>query len=133
LLPDELLALVKTLSLAPEQLLHQASRDKPLKLTLAASEARLLVETIQKRLGQYPTSVEQDEEILRHLQLSDGSNRRQEMALKVRMGEKEILRQLSVMLSEYTEQHGAKATTAKRHADGIADGDVRNSKTQKSS
>lgn len=137
LLPDELLALLKTLTLTPDQLKQLKSKNKPPKPTFTLSEAQLLLEVVQKRATQYSTSIEQDEEILsrfREMEVSaplEGSPRRQKMAVQVRLGEKEILRQLSTMLSDYisnAKQNGEGGSSAKRNAPG---GDSRKAKIQK--
>jgi SET domain-containing protein 6 len=130
ILPDELLALLKTLTLTPEQLLQQKSKNKPPKPAFALPEAQLLLATVQKRASQYPTSIEQDEEILNRLRNAElltpleGSPRRQKMAIQVRLGEKEIIRQLYAMLTDYIEsanKNGEGSSSAKRNAPGDTD------------
>ncbi|KAL1980304.1 hypothetical protein VTN96DRAFT_4362 [Rasamsonia emersonii] len=137
LLPDELLALLKTLTLTPDQLKQLKSKNKAPKPAFTLPEAQLLMEVVQKRATQYSTSIEQDEEILsrfHEMEVSgplEGSPRRQKMAVQVRLGEKEILRQLSAMLSDYisnAKQNGEGGPSAKRNA---PDGDSRKAKIQK--
>ncbi|KAL1863818.1 Ribosomal lysine N-methyltransferase 4 [Paecilomyces lecythidis] len=121
ILPDELLALAKTLTLTPEQLLQQQSKNKPPKPVLNAPEATLLLKAVQKRQSQYATNLEQDQQILASLKQAEasgpleGSSRRQKMAVEVRLGEKEILQRLSAMFSDFIASNAGQG--AKRNAD----------------
>jgi SET domain-containing protein 6 len=81
-----------------------------LKPVLNVAVAKSLLQVTQKRLTEYPTTIAQDDEILAHLVgdthngpavISDTSQRRLLMAIKVRRGEKEILGQLLTLLEEY--------------------------------
>lgn len=124
ILPDELLALVKTLTLTPEQLLQHRSKNKPPKPVLNLPEATLLQMVVQKRQTQYATTLEQDLEVLarlRQVEMSgslQGSSRRQKMAVEVRLGEKEILRRLSAMFSDFIANNaGQGGSSVKRNAD----------------
>lgn len=137
--PDELLALVKTLTLSPEQLLEQQSKNRPPKPTLSRREAQLLLAAVQARTAQYPSTIEQDEATLKQLSNSTeralaASIRRQRLAVQVRIGEKEILRQVSAMLSHYlatTEQSGDGNGAAKRTAQADFEGQPRSAKARK--
>ncbi|KAJ9361524.1 hypothetical protein DTO027B9_685 [Paecilomyces variotii] len=125
ILPDELLALAKTLTLTPEQLLQQQSKNKPPKPVLNAPEAILLQKAVQKRQSQYATTLEQDQQILAGLKQAEtsgpleGSPRRQKMAVEVRIGEKEILQRLSAMFSDFIANNAGQG--AKRSADNSLD------------
>jgi SET domain-containing protein 6 len=107
ILPDELLLLLKTLTLSPEQLEHQKSKSKPPKPSLGHAEAAVLLKTIQLVGSQYPTTIAQDEEILSRLIQSEASqplnqsDRRRKMAIQVRLGEKHILQTLANMLDDF--------------------------------
>jgi SET domain-containing protein 6 len=107
ILADELLVLLKTLTLSPEQLKHQKSKSKSPKPSFGHAEAAILLKTIQLVGSQYPTTVTQDEEILSRLILSEASqplnqfDRRQKMAIQVRLGEKYILQTLANILDEF--------------------------------
>ena len=101
-------------------------------LPLPYHAAKLFIDSINNRLAQYETSFEQDEEILRKLHLDvpqdqcntspqqslllptkttiehlshKKNNKRYQMALHVRKGEKEILRQVERLLREYVTKH----------------------------
>ncbi|KAI9762361.1 MAG: Enhancer of polycomb-like protein 1 [Chaenotheca gracillima] len=85
--PDQLLVAVNTFLI---------SEDKFSKSVLAESlpKAKLIPESIvalscalEKRLGEYPTSIEQDEVLLKGASIG-----RQRMAIEVRLGEKQLLR-----------------------------------------
>jgi SET domain-containing protein 6 len=139
ILPEELLALVKILTLSPEQLLEYRAKNKPPKPTLSPREAQLLLAAVQARTGQYPSTIEQDEATLKQISNSaelflSGSTRRKTMALQVRIGEKEILRQLSAMLSQFlasTQQNSDGSGAAKRTAQGDFEGQPGSAKAQK--
>ncbi|EAW08682.1 ribosomal lysine N-methyltransferase [Aspergillus clavatus NRRL 1] len=138
ILPDELILLLKTLTLSPEQFSHQQSKSKPPKPSFGQPEASLFLKCIQLKGKQYATTIEQDQEILSRLNQSeashplDSSARRQKMAIQVRIGEKEIIQTLFNMLNEFignsAETNGA--SILKRPADN-ENGDSRRSKTAK--
>ncbi|ODM20394.1 hypothetical protein SI65_03447 [Aspergillus cristatus] len=103
-LPDELLLLLKTLALSPEQLEQQKSKNKPPKLAVGRPEMSILQKAVQLKCSQYATNIEQDQGLLAQLNPIDatgpleGSQRRLKMAVLVRIGEKEILQELSTQL-----------------------------------
>ncbi|GFF78169.1 ribosomal lysine N-methyltransferase 4 [Aspergillus lentulus] len=135
ILPDELLLLLKTLTLSPEQLEHQKSKSRPPKPSLGHAEASILLKTIQLMGSQYPTTVAQDEEILSRLIQSEASqpldqfDRRQKMAIQVRLGEKHILQTLANMLEEFitnsAQSNGGSGLKRGAHSDS---GDSRRTK-----
>ncbi|EED12472.1 SET domain protein [Talaromyces stipitatus ATCC 10500] len=119
ILPDELLALLKSLTLEREELQRLQSKQKPPKPILAAREARILLDSVKSKLSQYGTTVEQDKAILQQFASTSSlstSERRRKMAVEVRLGEKEILQHVSVMLQDFltAEEKGA----GKRTTDG---------------
>ena len=63
-------------------------------------EADLLNNVLRKRLGDYQTTVDEDERILKRLGNGNTVGRLR-MAVQVRRGEKEILHQLSQLAQEY--------------------------------
>lgn len=79
---------------------------------------------MQKRQTHYATTIQQDRELLERLSQTEasgpleGSSRRQKMAIQVRIGEKEILQQLSTMLEEFiaNETQSQNGQGAKRNA-----------------
>lgn len=103
-LPDELLLLLKTLALSPEQLEQQRSKNKPPKLAVGRPEMGILQKAVQLKCSQYATNIELDQALLAELNTIDatspleGSQRRLKMAVLVRIGEKEILQELSTQL-----------------------------------
>lgn len=130
ILPDELIALVKTLTLSPQQLQHQVSKRKPPKPSFGVPEATILQKAVRMKCALYATTIPQDQELLAKLNASgplDTSSRRQKMAVQVRLGEKEILLTLSTMLDSLAARQGGSA--AKRDAHDAHD--PRKAKVQK--
>ncbi|PYI10809.1 SET domain protein [Aspergillus sclerotiicarbonarius CBS 121057] len=130
ILSDELLLLLKTLSLPSEQLEKQRSKNKPPKPSFGEAEATILARALQLNQARYATTIAQDQELLaqvRHLEASgpvEGSTRRAKMAIQVRLGEKEILQNLSFMLNSH---FGAlQGNPLKRPANGDGDEPQRN-------
>ncbi|KAL2815935.1 hypothetical protein BJX63DRAFT_430530 [Aspergillus granulosus] len=133
ILPEELVLLLKTLTLSPEQFSERQRKEKPPKLSFEAAEARLLYHAIQLSQDQYSTSILQDQELyaqLNHAETAsgalEGSARRRKMAIQVRLGEKEILEDLSSRLSAVLVNSGS----TKRAANG-SDDDSRRAKAQR--
>ncbi|PYH48228.1 ribosomal lysine N-methyltransferase [Aspergillus saccharolyticus JOP 1030-1] len=126
ILQDELLLLLKTLSLSPELLQKQISKGKPPKPTFGEAEATILGRALELNQAQYPTTIAQDLEILARLSQSgalgaaDSSLRRKAMALQVRLGEKEILERLFTMLNNELSSRADESAT-KRPANGDHD------------
>lgn len=119
IIPDELLALLKTLTLDSEELQRLLSKSKPPKPILGAREARILLEAAQSKLAQYGTTIQEDQILLQQfasLSVMRTSERRRHMALQVRLGEKEILQALLMMLQDFltVEEKGS----GKRAAEG---------------
>lgn len=137
-LPDELLVLVKTLTLSSEQLEHQKSKSKAPKPSFGHAEAAILLKAVQLVGSQYPTTVAQDEEIFSGLVQSEASqplnqtDRRQKMAIQVRLGEKYILQTLANMLEKFITNSAQSngGSGLKRGANGDS-GDSRRTKAPK--
>ncbi|PWY71583.1 SET domain protein [Aspergillus sclerotioniger CBS 115572] len=130
IIPDELLLLLKTLSLPSEQLEKQRSKNKPPKPSFGEAEATILARALQLNQLRYATTIAQDQELLAQLRQFEASNplegsiRRTKMAIQVRLGEKEILQNLFSMLNS---QFGpAQGNPLKRTANGDIDGPQRN-------
>ncbi|KMP02239.1 hypothetical protein DIZ76_010123 [Coccidioides immitis] len=98
-IPAELLVLLRTLRSPREDLDQMRKKGKLPKAELDKPCARLLVEILQNRQKDYPTTIAQDDELLQAL----GSSQvhRREMAVRVRKGEKEILQLLLDKLLMY--------------------------------
>ena len=140
MLPDELLLLLKTLSLSPEQLKHQMSKNKPPKPSVGQAEFAILQKAVQLKGAQYATDIQQDQELLAQLTPSDAagpleeSPRRHMMAIMVRIGEKEILQDLATILDRVlaeSAQNGDAGSAVKRSANGDQDDDSRKTKSQR--
>jgi SET domain-containing protein 6 len=121
ILPDELLALLKTLTLDSEELQRLLSKSKPPKPILAAREARILLEAAQSKLAQYSTTIQEDQNLLQQFASSSvlrDRQRRRHLAVEVRLGEKEVLQALLMMLQDFlaAEERG----TGKRAAEDSA-------------
>lgn len=121
--------LLKTLAMSPEQLKQQMSKNKPPKPSLGQAEATILQKAVDLTQSEYATTISQDQdqlEKLNQLGALEGSSRRQKMAIQVRIGEKEILHNLSGMLDGFV----ADSSAGKRSANG--DGpESRKAKAQK--
>lgn len=134
-LPDELLLLLKTLALSPEQLKQQQSKNKPSKPSFGQAELTILHKAIQLTCAQYATNIQQDQELLAQLNASNvsaplhESPRRHKMAIMVRIGEKEILQDLDCLLSESI-QSGDAGSAVKRSANDDQ-GESRKAKAQR--
>lgn len=104
ILPAELVVLLTTLSLTPEEFEQRRSKNKPPKPTLETNQASLLYKILQTKQAQYGSSLGEDMQILTSLlppnapASLDGSAHRQKMALQVRIGEKETLQSVLAML-----------------------------------
>ncbi|KAJ5107664.1 hypothetical protein N7456_004339 [Penicillium angulare] len=104
ILPAELVVLLTTLTQSPEEFEQRRSKNKPPKPSMDANQAGLLYKTLQSKQAQYGTSLNEDINILTGLlppnapQALEGSARRHKMALQVRLGEKEVLRDVQTML-----------------------------------
>ncbi|KAN0073462.1 hypothetical protein V8E54_008682 [Elaphomyces granulatus] len=131
--PVELLSLINTLTLTREQLLEYRSKNSPPDPVLRPPQAHLLLQAVQRRWLQYSTSIEQDIGILgcllhtESMQVLERSLHRKRMAIYVRIGEKEIFRQLSTTLTNFISISGANSSM-KRNAQ--SDDDERPSKVR---
>lgn len=104
ILPDELLALLRTLSMDSTELQRLQSKGKAPKPVLTAPEARILLDAIHSRQSLYATTIDQDKAILQQYTFSPvlpTHDRRCKMAIEVRLGEKEILQRLAEMLQKF--------------------------------
>lgn len=113
--------------MSPEQLQQQKSKNKPPKPSLGQAEEAILKKAVHLTQSQYATNISQDQDQSAKLSQSgalEGSSRRRKMAIQVRIGEKEILHQLSAMLD------GDGGAAAKRNANGDS-AESRKAKAQK--
>lgn len=128
ILPAELVVLLTTLTQSPEDFEQRRSKNKPPKPSMDASQAGLLYKVLQAKQSQYATSLHEDVNLLAGLlppnapSTLEGPARRHKMALQVRLGEKEVLRDVLAML----ESSVANGST-KRSANGD-ENDSRHSK-----
>lgn len=119
ILPDELLALLKTLTLDSEELQRLLTKSKPPKPILGVREARILLGAAQTKLAQYSTTIREDQNLLQQFASSSmlqTRERRRHLAVQVRLGEKEIFQALLMMLQDFliAEEKGS----GKRVAEG---------------
>jgi SET domain-containing protein 6 len=101
ILPAELVVLLTTLTLTPEEFEQRQSKNKLPKPSMDLKQATLLYKAFQTKQAQYATSLAQDTQLLQSLSSPaslEGSSRRLKMALQVRMGEKEIFQAVLAML-----------------------------------
>ncbi|KAL3480675.1 hypothetical protein BJX99DRAFT_254343 [Aspergillus californicus] len=136
-LPEELVVLLTTLSLSPDQGAYQQQKQKPPKPSFDKPEATLLLNAIQQSCRRYNTTIAQDHSLLvqlNHSQASSGpldvSARRLRMAIQVRIGEKEIFEDLVSRLRAFLAASDA-SSTSKRSA-GDNDDDSRRTKARRS-
>ncbi|KAL2828252.1 hypothetical protein BDW59DRAFT_52021 [Aspergillus cavernicola] len=132
-LPEELVLLLTTLTLSPEQSADQQQKQKPPRPNFNRAEATLLRDAIQRNYGRYSTTIAQDQELLAQLNHSEassgplaGSARRLKMAIQVRIGEKEVMEHLGSRLRELL----GTSSSSKRTASGAGD-DSRRTKAQR--
>ncbi|KAJ5972796.1 uncharacterized protein N7479_002714 [Penicillium vulpinum] len=104
ILPAELVVLLATLTLSPEEFQQRMSKDKAPKPVLDANATAILVKALQMRQAQYATSLASDLQLRASLSPlpsngdADEGARRVRMALQVRIGEKEVLQAVLGML-----------------------------------
>ena len=96
-IPEELHELIRVVSLNQNSINSRPSANNPPKEHFSLIEADLLDNVLLKRLGDYQTTLEEDERILKQL---DNTESRHRMAVQVRKGEKEILQCLSRLVQE---------------------------------
>lgn len=130
ILPAELVVLLATLALSPEEFKQRVSKDKAPRPVLDANATAILISALQKRQAQYATSLASDLQFRASLSPLpetgdvDEAARRVRMALQVRIGEKEVLQTVLGMLQPAT------SGSLKRSANGDG-GDSRQFKTQR--
>ncbi|KAK2865467.1 hypothetical protein FQN49_003551 [Arthroderma sp. PD_2] len=115
-IPEDFLVLLRILSLPAEDLNQLKARNKAPKPEFSSVEASLLRTLVTHRQTEYPTTIQDDEHILRCLEEQGGSPndaifRRKKMAVQVRKGEKEILAQILSLLDTYSMQQGQNGST----------------------
>ncbi|EPS26225.1 hypothetical protein PDE_01161 [Penicillium oxalicum 114-2] len=122
ILPAELVVLLSTLCLTPEEFEQRRSKNKPPKPAMESIQASLLRKILQAKQAQYGSSLAQDMQLLSSLlppnapAALEGSDRRKMMALQVRIGEKEVIQAVLAMLEPLLSNG-----SLKRGANGDAD------------
>lgn len=114
-LPADLIILLKAISLPGQE--WEQSKKKLRKARLDIAQARILQKALQTKQAQYTTSLADDRNILESLPPPNAhedttSLRRRCMALQVRIGEKEILRDVLAMLDSPVGAEGSRKRTA---------------------
>lgn len=108
ILPAELVVLLATLALSPEEFKQRVAKDKAPRPVLDANATAILIKALQKRQAQYATSLASDLQFRASLSPLpesghvDEAARRVRMALQVRIGEKEVLQAVLGMLQPAT-------------------------------
>lgn len=130
-IPEDFLVLLRALTLPLEDLNRLGARNKAPKPEFSASEASLLRSLVTLRQSEYPTSVQEDESILKCLEqqngyINDSILNRKKMAVQVRKGEKEILTQILSLLDTHLMQSDQNGSTKRPMTD-----DEKNSKRQR--
>ncbi|KAL4999062.1 hypothetical protein BDV10DRAFT_184715 [Aspergillus recurvatus] len=132
IIPEELVVVLKTLTLSPEQFAHQQQKRKPPKLAFGQEEAKILFDSILMSQKRYSTTIEQDQQLLAQINQFEASSplegydRRRKMAIQVRLGEKEIFEAVKAKIND----HFTNGSTSKRTADSDGD-DSRRTKVQR--
>ncbi|GAB7347847.1 hypothetical protein MBLNU459_g5380t1 [Dothideomycetes sp. NU459] len=113
--PDELLLLLWTLNLPASEFKQMKEKNKVRKATLKTTDEDsvrflgILREILDARLKQYPTTLDEDQSLVSHIDQNPPQNisdLRKTMALHVRLGEKQILGEaLLFVIAEYHEAH----------------------------
>lgn len=110
--------------MSPDELASLRSNNKLPKGPISHDEAASLAELMDQRIKDYPTTLEADTIALSDLQkqpTTDTFRRRRTMAIQVRQGEKQILKQLVETLLDYASQ-GRHDRANKRAGDELASG-----------
>ncbi|GAA6010244.1 hypothetical protein JCM11491_005408 [Sporobolomyces phaffii] len=122
-LPDELVSAIRVFLLTPEELAKSQKKESPPKPKLEGTVAEWAKKILVKREGDYETTIEADESLLKDTTLPT----RKRMAVIVRLGEKRILRATREQLeAEFPAGSASSATTdskkKKRSRDGQKEG-----------
>lgn len=121
-IPEDFLVLLRALTLPVEDLNRLKARNKAPKPEFSASEASFLRSLVNSRQSEYPTSIQEDESILRYLEqqngyINDSILIRRKMAVQVRKGEKEILTQILSLLDTHLVQPDQNGSTKRPMTD----------------
>ncbi|KAF3892812.1 Ribosomal lysine N-methyltransferase 4 [Trichophyton interdigitale] len=121
-IPEDFLVLLRALTLPVENLNRLKARNKAPKPEFSASEASFLRSLVNSRQSEYPTSIQEDESILRYLEqqnryINDSILIRRKMAVQVRKGEKEILTQILSLLDTHLVQPDQNGSTKRPMTD----------------
>ncbi len=102
--PLELVAVIQVLMGSEEDFSKFKKKGRFPHATLTPSLASLLAEIFRKRLTQYSTTIDEDRALL----TAGPKSRRHNMAILVRLGEKEVLQEyLTYFISLQGEEHSA--------------------------
>ncbi|KWU45144.1 SET-domain protein [Rhodotorula sp. JG-1b] len=116
--PDELVSAIRAFLLTPEEYAKAQKKESPPKPKLDAESAKWARKALEHRLGEYKTSIADDEALLQDSTLP----LRRRMAIIVRLGEKRILQGAKAKLdTDFPEgQAEAPAKDKKRAREGKA-------------
>ncbi|KAL6231555.1 hypothetical protein BDW75DRAFT_233511 [Aspergillus navahoensis] len=132
IIPEELVVLLKTLTLSPEQFTHQQQKQKAPKPAFGQEEAKIIFDSILMSQKRYSTTIEQDQQLLAQINQFEtsspleGFDRRRKMAIQVRLGEKEIFEAVKAKIND----HFTNGSNSKRTADSGGD-DSKRTKLQR--
>ncbi|KAI9818524.1 MAG: hypothetical protein M1827_000583 [Pycnora praestabilis] len=106
--PPELLVLAHILLLPPNEFRALSARGSLPKAQITSDILKLLRQVLERRRSAYTTTIEEDKTLLRNIFISS----RKRMAIKVRLGEKEVLQEALVEIQDLA-----------KHINGDGDGD----------
>lgn len=86
-IPDEVLVIVNTVLLTPDDFQRYKAANKLPKAKLTEASAEVLGAVLEARLREYPTTLEEDQRLL----VGESLKGRERAAVEVRLGEKQIL------------------------------------------
>lgn len=114
-IPEEVLVFVGSFLLTKEEFAELKGKGKVPKARKSKEVGKMLEEVLEKRMGDYGSSIEDDEKILKN----ESVQGRKRIAVEVRLGEKKILEGALAKVREWIRQ----AESAKRNESDAADGE----------
>ncbi|KAI9722093.1 MAG: hypothetical protein M1828_004907 [Chrysothrix sp. TS-e1954] len=93
--PEDLVLFLKTLLAEPEEYKRVSKLDEQRQSQLMIDVGRIMAEVLRRRVDQYKSSITEDTELLRDQTIQG----RRRMAIEVRLGEKEVLKEAQAYAS----------------------------------
>lgn len=125
LLPEELIAVLYVLSLPLDKVRLLHSKGKEPKPRLGPNEIQRFLNAVRRRKMDYATGIDEDRSLLASLEHAP-SRRRQALAIRVRIGEKEVLVHLEHALQTYLDEQQATSSTGQTRRGHDEDSEVQN-------